>query len=141
MLHLKQGHLKKDDLKKQSQFTPARTGATSCVLRAYENTPRGGLRKSRAKQSQFHLFSGFSCWLRCQQRLGGFASLCVLKTCVFCAAVLKLVVPKGAGSSNPSCSVESGHETNQRDEKKSRNVRIFPRLYLNKFKCYCIFAV
>jgi hypothetical protein len=44
---------KKVHLKKQSQFAPARTDAKSCVLRAYENTPRGGRRENRAKQSQF----------------------------------------------------------------------------------------
>jgi hypothetical protein len=41
------------DLKKQSQFEPARTDAKPCVLRAYENTPRRGPRENRAKQSQF----------------------------------------------------------------------------------------
>jgi hypothetical protein len=44
----------KGDLKKQSQCGPADTDAKSCVLRAYENTPRRGQRENRAKQSQFH---------------------------------------------------------------------------------------
>jgi hypothetical protein len=43
----------KVDLKKQSQFAPAETGAKSCVLREYENTPRCGERASKAKESQF----------------------------------------------------------------------------------------
>ncbi|MHC4426622.1 MAG: hypothetical protein ACYSYV_11060 [Planctomycetota bacterium] len=41
------------DLKKQSQFAPAQIDAKSCVLRAYENTPRREPRASKAKQSQF----------------------------------------------------------------------------------------
>jgi hypothetical protein len=41
------------DLKKQSQLAPAQIDAKSCVLRAYENTPRSGERASKAKQSQF----------------------------------------------------------------------------------------
>ncbi|MHC4424882.1 MAG: hypothetical protein ACYSYV_02160 [Planctomycetota bacterium] len=44
---------KKGDLKKQSQFVPAQTGAKTCVLRDYENTPHPGPRASKAKQSQF----------------------------------------------------------------------------------------
>jgi hypothetical protein len=43
----------KVDLKKQSQFAPAQTGAKTCVLREYENTPRRGPQKSKAKESQF----------------------------------------------------------------------------------------
>jgi hypothetical protein len=57
------GHLTEHDLKKQSQFTPARTGAKSCMLRAYENTPRREPCENRAKQSQFPTATPALTWL------------------------------------------------------------------------------
>ena len=41
-----------DDLKKQSQFAPARIGANSFVGEDYENKPRRRLQKNKAKQSR-----------------------------------------------------------------------------------------
>ncbi|MHC4426124.1 MAG: hypothetical protein ACYSYV_08515 [Planctomycetota bacterium] len=44
------------DLKKQSQFASAQTGAKTCVLREYENARRREQRENRAKQSQSPAF-------------------------------------------------------------------------------------
>jgi hypothetical protein len=41
------------DLKKQSQFAPARTGAKSFVKGDYGNRPGCGAERNKAKQSQF----------------------------------------------------------------------------------------
>jgi hypothetical protein len=45
--------LTEHDLKKQSQFAPARIGAKSVVKGGYGNKPRCGVEKNKAKQSQF----------------------------------------------------------------------------------------
>ena len=43
-----------EDLKKQSQFAPARIDAKSYVGEEYENKPHRRLRENKAKQSQFN---------------------------------------------------------------------------------------
>ena len=44
---------KKGDLKKQTQFAPAKFGAKSYLKREYENNPAGDVEENKAKQSQF----------------------------------------------------------------------------------------
>jgi hypothetical protein len=51
-------HLSEPDLKKQSQFVLAQIGAKAFMKGDYGNIPRGGLRKNKAKQSQFPPFFG-----------------------------------------------------------------------------------